>query len=161
LSRIFYNAALLLGITLMISFSVIAGYLYASSSMIERTECIDLIGLYQSEKVDYVPAFTERSAVVLGCNSLHDKYNILVDKYNDLVIQSNSEKCELYNAYKKYYYTKDRANGVYWIGTDFYTVWASERPLEDQEKTDRHEYCHWLVDNDVEHFCGYYYPEGQ
>jgi hypothetical protein len=46
-----------------------------------------------------------------------------------------------------------RVNGVYWIGRDFYCVMADERTLSEQESTDRHEYCHYLVDNDYNHFC--------
>ena len=32
-------------------------------------------------------------------------------------------------------------------------VIADERILSEQESTDRHEYCHYLVDNDYDHFC--------
>ncbi len=46
-----------------------------------------------------------------------------------------------------------RVNGRYWIGKDFYCVMADERTLSEQESTDRHEYCHYLVDNDYNHFC--------
>lgn len=62
-------------------------------------------------------------------------------------------RCELYNARTELYEKKPLINGIYWKNTDFYCVWAKDRPLDSIEKTDRHEYCHYLIDNDYEHFC--------
>jgi len=39
------------------------------------------------------------------------------------------------------------------LTTDFYCVWAKDKSFEKQEKTDRHEYCHYLINNDYNHFC--------
>jgi len=44
-------------------------------------------------------------------------------------------------------------NGLYWPDDDYYCVWARNQTIEQQESTDRHEYCHFLVDNEYEHFC--------
>lgn len=44
--------------------------------------------------------------------------------------------------------------GVYFPSKDYYCVWSADRLFVDVEKTDRHEYCHFLVDQDFSHFCG-------
>lgn len=76
--------------------------------------------------------------------------NIEIHTINNTV---TSPKCEMYNAYKESYYNKSVANGIYWIGKDYYCVWINNRTIEEQEKTDRHEYCHYLIDNNYKHFC--------
>lgn len=46
-------------------------------------------------------------------------------------------------------------NGVYFRGKDYYCVWAGERDPLKVERTEAHEYCHYLIDNgEWEHFCG-------
>ena len=63
------------------------------------------------------------------------------------------EKCVLYDAKTNVFDEKVIAAGLYWNNLDFYCVWAKDKTLNQIEKTDRHEYCHYLVDNDYEHFC--------
>lgn len=102
-----------------------------------------------SEKTIVLICFT----LCLVCYGLYIetsiKYSTLIYEYNLL---QNKSKCEMYNAYN-IVQEKSIANGLYWYGKDFYCVWADSRTLEEQEATDRHEYCHYLVDNDYEHFC--------
>lgn len=44
-------------------------------------------------------------------------------------------------------------NGLYFPSENYYCVWAKNRTFDQQEGTDRHEWCHFLVDNDKDHFC--------
>ena len=44
--------------------------------------------------------------------------------------------------------------GYYSPKDKFYCVWIEGETLDDIQKTDTHELCHALVDNDYEHFCG-------
>ena len=46
-----------------------------------------------------------------------------------------------------------KLNGVYDYSSEIYCVWEKGRTLDNIERTERHEYCHWLVHNDYEHFC--------
>jgi|SRR6056297_2723796 len=50
-------------------------------------------------------------------------------------------------------YEQSNINGLYYYGDQFYMVWVKDRTIDEIEKTDRHEYCHYLVDEDFEHFC--------
>lgn len=77
----------------------------------------------------------------------------LIEDYNNLAKINNKEKCILYDVKEEEYTNKSIANGIYWIGKDFYCVWANNRTMENIERTDRHEYCHYLIDNDYNHFC--------
>jgi hypothetical protein len=75
----------------------------------------------------------------------------LVTQYNNI---QSGYRCELYGGLNKSYkYNGTIADGLYWVGTDYYCVWAKDRLFGEQEETDRHEYCHYLVDNDNTHFC--------
>ncbi len=90
---------------------------------------------------------------LLICDNIriYNDYNDLVEKYN---IQINiKERCVLYDTYKDSNTNRPIANGLYWVSRDYYCVWAKDREIGDIEKTDRHEYCHYLVDNDYNHFC--------
>jgi regulator of replication initiation timing len=44
--------------------------------------------------------------------------------------------------------------GVYWSNDDFYCVYAKNQDKTDMEKKDAELYCHSLVHNNYEHFCG-------
>lgn len=45
-------------------------------------------------------------------------------------------------------------NGLYWARDDYYCVWAKDRDPLLVEKTECHEYCHYLIDNGQRmHFC--------
>jgi len=46
-----------------------------------------------------------------------------------------------------------RLNGIYYPKEDYYCVWTKNRSISDIEETDRHEYCHALVEKDNKHFC--------
>lgn len=88
----------------------------------------------------------------LNKNELGEKYNFLIDKYNVLLNQSN---CKLYDA-KNNYYERVIPNGIFFPETDFYCVWIKNRYLSEIEETDRHEHCHYLVENNYYHFCEEY-----
>ena len=91
-------------------------------------------------------------------NQSNSEYKNLWTLYGELITEYNDQiwhdQCSLYDGLD-YIDAEDRviADGLYWVGTDYYCVWAEDRPLEEQEETDRHEYCHYLVDNEYEHFC--------
>lgn len=86
---------------------------------------------------------------------LSHQNNKNVTAFNKYVLENPNNKCILYNQIEETYKINEVkiSNGIYWVNTDFYCVWAKDRPLENIEKTDRHEYCHYLVDNDYNHFC--------
>lgn len=44
-------------------------------------------------------------------------------------------------------------NGLYWEDRDYYCVWVKDRNISEIEETDKHEYCHHLVQEDYNHFC--------
>ena len=74
--------------------------------------------------------------------------SILYDTYQT---QLKSNQCILYNGIN--YKTKAVPNGLYWVGEDYYCVWAKDREISSIERTEKHEYCHYLIDNDFDHFC--------
>jgi hypothetical protein len=84
---------------------------------------------------------------------LQNEYDILTEQYNIKITENLQERCIIYNAYNDTNKERPIANGLYWYGTDYYCVWAKNRTLIEQEQTDRHEYAHYLVDNDYNHFC--------
>lgn len=88
-------------------------------------------------------------------DKLTKKYNELSDNYNNYIqmVSNFPETCEIYNGYEKRNILEPRADGLYWNGKDYYCVWAKDRTLEQQELADRHEYAHYLIDNDYNHFC--------
>ena len=63
------------------------------------------------------------------------------------------ERCVVYDKRNLPYIENSNVNGVYFPSDDYYVVWVKNRELDDIEETDRHEYCHWLVDVQGEHFC--------
>ena len=74
-----------------------------------------------------------------------DKYKIMLQKTYSI------EKCALYDGIEH----KEQviANGLYWQDHYYYCVWAEGRTEEQIKKTEMHEYCHYLVNIDYEHFC--------
>ena len=87
--------------------------------------------------------------LLVVCVSLFLLYLSADVAYQELLLK---QQCEMYNA-KGEIYNLTYATGLYWKGYDFYCVWVKNRLFTDIERTDRHEYCHYLVDNDYDHFC--------
>jgi hypothetical protein len=112
--------------------------------------CMMVLGVFGSFIITHL--YIEHQQLSTKYSLLVSNYNNLTDIYNDI----SQDKCLLYNTAVLFDIDAPKVNGVYWIGNDFYCIWANERELDDIEKTDRHEYCHYLVDQDPEHFCGYY-----
>lgn len=48
---------------------------------------------------------------------------------------------------------KIQVNGYYRPSKGYYCVWAEGRTMTSVEKTESHEYCHYLTDKDYKHFC--------
>ena len=96
-------------------------------------------------------------ALITGFTGLnldtYNNYEQVLEQNSKLSTQLNNSQCSIWNGYKQVYETKNNVNGLYWVGEDFYCVWADNRELEKIERTERHEYCHYLVDNDFDHFC--------
>ena len=88
-------------------------------------------------------------------NKLALKHNQLINDYNDYILEVSNNydmrKCKIWDGIK--FQEKPLANGFFRPYSDFYCVWTENRTLSDIEKTDRHEHCHYLVENDYEHFC--------
>ena len=76
-----------------------------------------------------------------------------LDQYNTYY---SEEKCTIYEANGSIRSSEPRADGLYWVGEKYYCVWVEERELSNIEKTDRHEYCHYLIEDagEKEPFCG-------
>jgi hypothetical protein len=114
-----------------------------------------LVGLISITSIIYLTIQNEK--LVNDYNELYKQATNLQISLNNTKNFSNSiinkERCELYNAKNQVYDERTQPNGVYWPTTDFYCVWAKNRYLTQIESVDRHEYCHYLVDNDYNHFC--------
>ena len=101
----------------------------------------------------------EKREFVLNCCFIIMLFISFFSIYQCYDIQMKLDKvtlkaqCDIRDYQKLKMNESPRVNGLYWIGTDFYCVMADERTFSEQEMTDRHEYCHYLVDNDYEHFC--------
>ena len=74
-----------------------------------------------------------------------------IQTYEDILAEPDT--CEIWNAYTKVYEKKRPVKGVYWVDAKFYCVWADKIDRDEQDLVDRHEWAHYLVENDREHFC--------
>ena len=54
-------------------------------------------------------------------------------------------------------YQNDHVAGYYSPSQEYYCVWLSGRNQDFVDNTDKHEYCHYLLDQDKEHFCEFDY----
>lgn len=78
---------------------------------------------------------------------------------NNNVLQNNDELMHLTYVYNRLRLfdneeTKKVLNGIYYWVDEYYCVWAENRTMTDIEETEAHEYCHYLIDVNREHFCG-------
>ena len=90
--------------------------------------------------------------IILTIVSLN--YNIILYKDNQYLTNEYSlNKCLMQNKLNDSLISKDILNGLYVHGKDFYCVWTENRTKSQIEKTDYHENCHNLVENNYEHFC--------
>jgi hypothetical protein len=130
-------------------------FLVTSSMVIELdTENQELIKRNSELSLNLTYQISKFLALEKEYMGLYEKYISLQYSYEymqELNTQFRTEKCSLYDGIQ--YRNMSIANGLYWPTTDYYCVWAKGRTLEEQEKTDRHEYCHYLIDNDYKHFC--------
>jgi len=46
-----------------------------------------------------------------------------------------------------------KIDGIFFPDEKFYCVWTENRTFSQIEDTDRHEWCHHLIDKDRKHFC--------
>lgn len=60
-------------------------------------------------------------------------------------LHTRCQQCAMYNS--------TGVNGLYYPNQDFYCVWAHNRTKDEQQRTEWHEYCHYLIDKEYEHFC--------
>ena len=116
-----------------------------------RTETISTIAMAM---VSGVFIFT-----ILYMNHSHDQD---VDKFNSIIrllADSNSSECKKkIESYKMYNGIESDAefgiNGLYFPSSQYYCVWADDREIPDITKTEVHEMCHHLINNDNNgHFC--------
>lgn len=63
------------------------------------------------------------------------------------------DKCVMYDLVGQATMKDSAVNGIAYAD-NHYVVWTEDRTFSQIEQTDRHEYCHVLVDNRPEHFCG-------
>ena len=86
--------------------------------------------------------------------SIKSSYENKIEKLQKSINETRyDERCKMRYRQNHTYYRSSNVNGLYYIGEDYYVVWMKNRTLEEQERTDRHEYCHYLIDNDRVHFC--------
>jgi len=67
--------------------------------------------------------------------------------------EEGCESCKLYNPDVKF-----SLNGIYHAEEGYYCVWTEGKTPEEINRTDCHEYCHYLTDKvrdneSYEHFC--------
>ncbi len=84
---------------------------------------------------------------------LREYYEELMIQYDNYFKLLTENRCEIYYAYERQYHKKPLVDGLHWTGTDFYCVWTKDRPLDKIQETEYHEHCHYLVEQDYEHFC--------
>lgn len=68
-------------------------------------------------------------------------------EYEDKICRGIQKQNEAYEII-----TSPIINGMYYLGENYYCIDA-RRNVTEQEATERHEYCHYLIDNDYSHFC--------
>jgi hypothetical protein len=84
-------------------------------------------------------------------------YHNVSTECNQMLKESEQVCGDRVNSYKMYNGLKTEAlyqiNGLYFPDDDYYCIYAKNRTMTEQQKTEEHEYCHFLVDVDYEHFC--------
>jgi hypothetical protein len=71
---------------------------------------------------------------------------VMIEKTIQKELGERCEQCRMYN-------TSIGTVGLYFPKQKFYCVWAHNRTQDEIQRTEWHEYCHYLVDTDYEHFC--------
>ena len=85
-------------------------------------------------------------------DSVIKQNNIMVIDYDNYIKTLSIDKSGIKDGLQTFR-DYSRTDGLYWVGEDFYCIWAKENTLERQEQIKMHEHCHFLVDNDYKHFC--------
>lgn len=129
-----------------------------SLTFIERVQTDKYVNELETELTILQIDYNNLIYSLRGYDNTKKNYEDLIKDYSEVVIrfeslkQQPTNKCELYNASGDIYHVGN-ANGLYWRGTDFYCVWADKRTLTQQQETEYHEHCHYLINEDFNHFC--------
>lgn len=81
----------------------------------------------------------------LGDRKIEETWQYCLDEV------SMMDQCAIYDGIQ--YKEKPIANGVYWHNQDYYCVWIKDRTIDQIMSTDVHERCHYLVEQEYDHFC--------
>jgi len=93
--------------------------------------------------------------VYAGITSTRNSYKVMLEENKEfkyLDIMRAQERLDMCN-FKEDIKLGSIVNGFYMPSSYYYVVWIKNRSFSDIERTDRHEYCHYLVDEDYDHFC--------
>lgn len=91
-------------------------------------------------------------------NKLLDKHNSLIDEYNIVLKNATyDDRCIMWDVGNNIKTKSSAVNGIYFSRPEakFYVVWIENRTFEEIELTDRHEHCHYLIEDGGlrNHFC--------
>ena len=145
-----------------IAFFVCFTVSFAAFAVIDRRDSMEYIDELELENMALRTSLNNLNNSLLACDdelfNRRDYYELVADfnsaikKLGELELSRVVTKCDLYDSLGEIY-NAPVPNGLYWHGTDFYCVWAESRTLSQQKETEYHEYCHYLVDKDFNHFC--------
>ena len=84
-----------------------------------------------------------------------ENYKIELEIIKDFYEKQSDDKIRSYKAYNGILSNHTNGiNGVYFPDEDYYCVNVWERTIGEIQKTEYHEHCHYLIDNDKDnHFC--------
>ena len=60
---------------------------------------------------------------------------------------------ERYSMYSELEIVNSTLNGIYFPSDKYYCVWVEGNNITQIEDTEKHEYCHYLIQTDYKHFC--------
>ena len=114
-----------------------------------------------SDNVKFAMCMTCIMSIMLG-GTIHymssyykENYKIELKIIKDFYEKQSDDKIRSYKAYNGILSNHTNGiNGVYFPDEDYYCVNVWERTIGEIQKTEYHEHCHYLIDNDKDnHFC--------
>ena len=74
---------------------------------------------------------------------------ISVAVYGTFISFRQCESCKMYSENAEH-----GVLGLYYPDKNYYCVWMQDQTEEQIKDVEKHEYCHWLIDQDsIHHFC--------
>ena len=74
---------------------------------------------------------------------------LILNTFAYIEYNKGCETCKMYSEN-----AENGVLGIYYPSKDYYCVWMKDRTEAEINETEKHEYCHWLIDVDnIQHFC--------